>query len=82
MKQLAAILPDSQGDAVYGLNLLLRRLGVKRALIDFGFKEEDIGRAADLAMKNSYYNPRKIERETIRELIRRACVGEDARADL
>ena len=81
MERLAEVLPESNGDAIHGLNVLLRKLNVKRGLADFGFKEDDIDKAADLAVKSPYYNPRKIERGAIRELIRRAYVGEDARAD-
>jgi alcohol dehydrogenase class IV len=82
MNQLANVLPGSNGDAIYGLNLLLIRLNVKRALKDFGFRESDIDKAAKIAVSNPYYNPRAIEEDLIRELIRRAYAGEDARADL
>lgn len=39
MKQLAEVLPSSNGDAIEGLNLLLKSLNVSRALKDFGLKE-------------------------------------------
>ncbi|KAL5617942.1 hypothetical protein FOVSG1_000164 [Fusarium oxysporum f. sp. vasinfectum] len=82
MKVLAGVLPDSQGDALRGLNTLLNKLGVPRSLKSIGFKEEDIDKAADIAVSRSYANPRKIDRDLIREVIRRAWAGEDARADL
>ncbi|QRD90286.1 maleylacetate reductase [Aspergillus flavus] len=82
MKKLAEALPDSNGDAVQGLNALLSKLQVKRGLKDFGMKEEDIDKAADIAVSNPYWNPREIERAPIRELIRRVWAGEPARADL
>jgi alcohol dehydrogenase class IV len=82
MGKLAAVLPGSDGDAIRGLNVLLENLGVKRDLKSYGFKEEDVDKAADIAVSNPYYNPRKIERGPIRELIRRAYAGEPARADL
>lgn len=81
MERLAEVLPESNGDAIHGLNVLLRRLGVKRGLAELGFKEGDIDKAADITVRNPYYNPRKIERGPIRELIRRAYAGEDAKAD-
>ncbi|KAB8255938.1 hypothetical protein BDV32DRAFT_141601 [Aspergillus pseudonomiae] len=71
MKKLAEALPGSNGDAVQGLNILLSKLQVKRGLKDFGMKEEDIDKAADIAVSNPYWNPREIERAPIRELIRR-----------
>ncbi|KAK5018739.1 putative maleylacetate reductase [Cryomyces antarcticus] len=82
MEKLAAALPGSEGDAVKGLNVLLAKLKVKRGLKEFGMKEDDIDRAADIAVANPYWNPRAVERDGIRELIRRAWAGEEARADL
>ncbi|KAJ9363502.1 hypothetical protein DTO280E4_2484 [Paecilomyces variotii] len=82
MKKLAEALPESNGDAIHGLNVLLEKLQVKRGLKDYGMKEEDIDKAADIAVSNPYWNPREIERAPIRELIRRVWAGEPARADL
>ncbi|EEU38494.1 uncharacterized protein NECHADRAFT_55330 [Fusarium vanettenii 77-13-4] len=82
MKILAGALPDSHGDALRGLNTLLRKLGVPRSLESIGFREADIAKAADLAVSKSYPNPREINRDLIREAIRRAWAGEEARADL
>lgn len=82
MAKLAEALPGSDGDAIKGLNLLLEKLKVKRGLREFGFKEEDVDKAADIAVSNPYWNPREIERGPVRELIRRVWAGEPARADL
>ncbi|KAL4963308.1 uncharacterized protein BDV14DRAFT_190989 [Aspergillus stella-maris] len=71
MKKLAEVLPGSEGDAIRGLNVLLEKLGVKRGVKEFGMKESDIDKAADIAVGNPYWNPREIQREPIRELIRR-----------
>lgn len=82
MKMLASVLPESNGDAVAGLNKLLSKLGVERGLKAFGLKESDIDKAADIAVSKPYWNPRQIERDAIREVIRRAWAGEEARQDL
>ncbi|KAK2767578.1 hypothetical protein FQN54_003736 [Arachnomyces sp. PD_36] len=82
MKLLADSLPESNGDAIHGLNVLLTKLKVNKRLEDFGLKEEDIDKAADIAVSNPYWNPRSIERAPIRELIRRVWAGEEARPDL
>lgn len=82
MKLLAGVLPGSNGNAVQGLNVLLEKLKVKRALRDYGMKEEDVSKAAQIAVSNQYPNPRSVEEGPIRELIRRAWAGEDARDDL
>ncbi|KAH7155946.1 hypothetical protein EDB81DRAFT_756465 [Dactylonectria macrodidyma] len=81
MEKLATALPGSDGDALAGLNSLLSKLPVKLGLKDFGLKEEDIDRAADLAMSQPYWTPRPLERTAIRELIRRAWAGEPGRSD-
>lgn len=82
MEALADALPDSDGDAIRGLNVLLQKLGVKRGLRELGIEESDVSRAADMAVGNPYWNPREIERSAIHELIRRAWAGEPARQDL
>ena len=69
-------------DAVEGLNILLSKLKVKRALKDVGMPEDGIAKAADLAMQNKYWNPRVLEKDKIQEVIRRAWAGEPARSDL
>lgn len=81
MERLAKVLPRSGGNAIEGLNVLLRKIGVSRALKDYGLKEEDIDRAVSIAISNPYWNPRAVERKPLRELLRRAWAGEDERAD-
>lgn len=80
LKKLARALDHS--DAVEGLNVLLGRLKVKRGLKELGMPEDGIDKAADLAMKNKYWNPRELETSSIKEVIRRAWAGEPARADI
>ena len=82
MRKLAEVLPGSDGDAIKGLNLLLDKLQVKKGLKDFGFKEEDVDKAAEIAVGNPYWNPRAVEKEPLRWLLRRAWAGEEARPDL
>lgn len=82
MRKLADVLPESDGDAIKGLNVLLTKLKVKRGLKEFGMKEEDVEKAAEIAVSNPYFNPRAIEKEPLRETIRRCWAGEEARADL
>jgi alcohol dehydrogenase class IV len=79
MEKLASVLPGSEGDAIRGLNALLDKLEVSHALKDFGMREEDIDKATDIAMSLQYANPRPMEKDGIRELIRRAWAGEPAR---
>ncbi|KAH7171411.1 hypothetical protein EDB81DRAFT_778406 [Dactylonectria macrodidyma] len=81
MKKLAEALPESDGDAIKGLNVLLAKIRVERSLKALGMKESDIDKAADIAISKPYWNPREIERTAIREVIRRAWAGEEARAD-
>jgi len=82
MEQIASVLPGSNGDAIQGLNVLLDKIGVKRALKDFGMPEDGIEKAAEIAASNQYPNPRPIDQQAIKELIRRCWNGEPARADL
>jgi len=81
MAKLAEVLPGSNGNAIQGLNVLLEKLQVKRGLKEYGMKEEDVNKAADIAVSNPYWNPRSVEKEPIREVIRRAWAGEPARIE-
>ena len=82
MRQLSEVLPESNGDAIRGLNVLLGKLGVKRALKEYGMEEGDVGRAAELACQSQYPNPRELDEGKLREVIRRCWAGEEARVDL
>jgi len=75
-------LVEGATDAVDALNQFSTKLGVKRSLRDLGMREEDLDKAAEIACEQQYPNPRELEREKIREILRRAWAGEDARADL
>ena len=50
MGRLADVLPESNGEAIRGLNNLLARLNVTRNLKAFGFEEDYIGIAADIVL--------------------------------
>ncbi|KAK3681250.1 hypothetical protein B0T22DRAFT_523326 [Podospora appendiculata] len=82
MAKLAAALPDSAGDPVRGINALYQRLGIRLSLQGLGMPETGVDEACDVAIANPYKNPRALEREGIRELIRRAWAGETAKAKL
>jgi len=82
MVKLATVLPGSNGDALNGLELLLEKLQVPRALKDLGMKRSDIDKAVEIVTGSQYPNPRDVESEWIRELIRRAWAGEPAKANL
>lgn len=81
-EKLAGVLPGSDGDAIKGLNVLLAKLNLKQGLKDYGMKEEDIDKAAEIAVSNPYWNPRAIEKGPLRETIRRCWAGENAEANL
>jgi maleylacetate reductase len=63
-------------DAAMALFDLNRAVAAPRALRDLGMPESSIDQAADLAVKNPYWNPRPLERAAIRDLIARAWAGD------
>ena len=63
-------------DPALGLWEFARSLGAPRALSEFGLKEADLDRAADLATRNPYSNPRAVTFDGVRRLLRRAWSGE------
>ncbi len=62
-------------DAANGLFELAAQLGAPRSLAEIGMPEDGIETAAELATKNPYWNPRPIEQNGIRDLLRRAWSG-------
>lgn len=73
---------DSVAGIVAGLNELIRVLEIPTGLKSLGMQEEDIDKVADVASDTPYWNPRPLEKVKIREIIRRAWAGEQARTDL
>lgn len=69
---MAALFGGSIGGGLYDFALTL---GAPLALRDLGLKESQLDLAADLAVKNPYWNPRPVEREAIRALLQRAWEG-------
>jgi maleylacetate reductase len=61
--------------AAEGLRKLAEAVGAPVALKDIGMPADGIGRAADLATANPYWNPRPIEHASIRALIEDAWEG-------
>ena len=62
--------------AASGLFELVRALKLPHSLREIGFQPEDIDKAAGLAMRNPYWNPRPFSQQDIRELLERAYVGD------
>jgi len=58
-----------------GLHDFARSLGAPLALRDLGLAENDLDRAAEIAVQNPYWNPRPIERDAIRALLQDAWEG-------
>src|SRR5258707_5267284 len=59
-------------DAALGLHDLARKLAAPASLREIGMPESGIDQAADLALKNPYWNPRPIERDAI-QIGRASC---------
>jgi maleylacetate reductase len=62
-------------NAAQGLYDLAKRLGAPVSLQEIGMKEQDLDRAADLATKTPYPNPRIVDREPLRRLLDNAYRG-------
>ncbi len=62
-------------DAAGAFYDLARSNGAPTSLRELGLAEADLDRAADIAAANPYWNPRPIERQAIRGLLRDAWEG-------
>ena len=63
------------GDAATSIYDLEAKLGIPMRLADVGMKEQDIERAARIAVEAPYPNPRKVEYEPVLRLLRNAYEG-------
>jgi maleylacetate reductase len=66
---------DAPHDAPAALWDLARSLGCSTALEAIGLKHADLDRAADLAVKDPYWNPRPFDRTGLRALLEEAWHG-------
>ena len=66
------------GSAPAGLQELAREVGAPTSLGDIGFEERNLDRAADIATESPYYNPRPVDRDSVRALLDDAFHGRDA----
>ena len=66
-------------DAAAGIYALAKSLKIPLALKDIGMPADGVERVLSLALKDPYWNPRPLEPEGIRALLRRAYAGEPPR---
>jgi alcohol dehydrogenase class IV len=64
-----------RGDAAAGLLALARAVGTRTTLDAIGMPADGLDRAADLAVRDPYWNPRPVERDAVRALLQRAFDG-------
>ncbi|MFJ6123088.1 maleylacetate reductase [Streptomyces sp. NPDC092129] len=72
--RLAQALPGK--DAANGLFDFAGRLGAPRALRDLGMPESGIEQAAELIVREGYWNPRPVDRTAVHAFLARAWAGE------
>lgn len=74
-QELAAAAELFGGSIGGGLWDFAKSIGAPLSLKDFGLVEADLNRAADIAVENPYWNPRPIDRTSIRTLLQHAWEG-------
>ncbi|MBX4864356.1 maleylacetate reductase [Rhizobium sophorae] len=74
-KLLAPVADIFGGSVGAGLWDFARQIGAPLALKDLGLSEADLDRAAGIATENPYWNPRPIDRQSIRALLQDAWEG-------
>ncbi|MGE4124025.1 MAG: maleylacetate reductase [Pusillimonas sp.] len=63
-------------NAGLGLWELAKKVNAPTALKDIGMAESDLEKALEIALKNPYWNPRPLEADGLRALLKRAWAGE------
>jgi len=74
-QQLAAAAEIFGGSIGGGLWVFAKSLGAPLSLRELGLAETDLDRATEIAVQNPYYNPRPIDRASIRALLQAAWEG-------
>ncbi|MFR0359558.1 maleylacetate reductase [Streptomyces sediminimaris] len=74
MTRLSQTLPGD--DPAKALFRFAGRLGAPTALRDLGMPESGIEQAAELVVRNGYWNPRPVDRTAVRAFLARAWAGE------
>jgi alcohol dehydrogenase class IV len=64
-------------DPVAALRAIARRFGAAMSLEALGMPRDGLGKAADLAVENPYWNPRPVERDPILHLLEDAYSGRE-----
>ena len=72
LEPVADILGNSAGSALYDF---AKSVGAPLTLQELGLKQADLDRAAEIATKNPYWNPRPFDRAAIRALLQDAWEG-------
>jgi maleylacetate reductase len=72
MKPVADIFGGGPGPALHDF---AKGLGAPLSLGAIGMREEDLDRAADIATQNPYWNPRPLDRDSIRAMLQAAHEG-------
>ncbi|WP_176081851.1 maleylacetate reductase [Paraburkholderia tropica] len=72
LEPLAQLFGGSIGGGLYDF---ARSLGAPLALRDLGLTSAQLDAAADLAVRNPYWNPQPVERDAVRALLQRAWEG-------
>ena len=75
MQAIARALNTTPDNAAGSLFDLLGKVGAPTSLESIGMKEEDLDKAAEIALSKPYYNPREVTLEGVKELLRNAFYG-------
>jgi maleylacetate reductase len=74
MRTIGKALPFGDGDAVKGLDMLIKALELPNSLAEFGMQEKDVDTVAEQVLQSAYANPMPLELEKMRQLIY-SCYG-------
>ena len=75
MTAIARALACGVADVASSIQAISGNNGGPVSLKELGFRAEDLGKAADIATQNPYYNPRPVLRDDIRALLEEAYHG-------
>lgn len=74
MQTIGEALPFEDGDAVKGLDMLIKALALPTSLSELGMLEKDVDMVMGQVLQSEFANPMPLEPEKVRQLIY-SCYG-------
>lgn len=78
MKVIGEALPFGEGDAIKGLDMLVKALSLPTSLATYGMQEADVAAVVSQVMQSGHDNPMPLELERVHRLVYSCYTGQES----